>query len=223
MGAPIIFRPQYGPFDSMLAQMFLGKYAHNMKMKQDASDRDTAAFLLSEKRLYEKDKLGAATRQGYLDQGRHPISNPEAVGAYPGEGGVTQNVYTGQIYSAPTPEQVTYGDKFASKFDPTTGKTALQNMPTKPVGEWKSWMHPKDRTKMPMNVLKGTPPPKGWVPYKALDSADGSIPEIATKLRKEFIGQSKDFIKIRDSFKRVEVSNTDPSPAGDLSLIFNYM
>ena len=223
MGAPIVVQPRKSPWEGMLMQMYLTKYAHNLKMKQDASDRDTASLLLSEKRLYEKQKLGEATRQGYLDEGRTPISNPEAVGAYPGEDGVTQNVYTGQIYSAPTPEQVTYGDKFVEKFDKTTGKTALQNMPTEPVGEWKSWMDPSDRTKMPKNVLKGTRPPKGWVPYKALDSADGSIPEIASKLRKEFIGQSKDFIKIRDSFKRVEVSKTDPSPAGDLSLIFNYM
>ncbi len=42
-------------------------------------------------------------------------------------------------------------------------------------------------------------------------------------LRKEYLGQSKDFIKVRDSFTRVEGSTKDPSPAGDLSLIFNYM
>ena len=223
MGQPIVIQPRKSQWEGMLMQMYLTKYAHNLKMKQDASDRETASLLLSEKRLYEKQKLGEATRQGYLDEGRTPISNPEAVGAYPGEDGVTQNVSTGQIYSAPTPEQVTYGDKFVEKFDKTTGKTALQNMPTEPVGEWKSWMDPSDRTKMPKNVLKGTRPPKGWVPYEALDSADGSIPEIATKLRKEFIGQSNDFVKIRNAFEKVKVSDKDVSPAGDLSLIFQYM
>lgn len=42
-------------------------------------------------------------------------------------------------------------------------------------------------------------------------------------LRKEYLAQSKDFIKVRDAFTRVNVSVADPSPAGDLSLIFNYM
>ncbi len=42
-------------------------------------------------------------------------------------------------------------------------------------------------------------------------------------LRKEFLGQSKEYQKVRDSYTRVEGSTEDPSPAGDLSLIFNYM
>jgi hypothetical protein len=42
-------------------------------------------------------------------------------------------------------------------------------------------------------------------------------------LRKEFTKLSGDFIKVRDSFQRVEASAESPSPAGDLSLIFNFM
>lgn len=42
-------------------------------------------------------------------------------------------------------------------------------------------------------------------------------------LRKELIGLSKDFRTIRDSYARVEASAKDPSAAGDLALIFNYM
>jgi hypothetical protein len=42
-------------------------------------------------------------------------------------------------------------------------------------------------------------------------------------LRKEFLSQSKDYMKVRDSYTRVEGSTRNPSPAGDLSLIFNYM
>lgn len=41
--------------------------------------------------------------------------------------------------------------------------------------------------------------------------------------RKEFDVLSKDFRIIRDSFERVKASAADPSPAGDLALIFNYM
>ena len=41
--------------------------------------------------------------------------------------------------------------------------------------------------------------------------------------RKEFTSQSKDFVKIRDSAARVNAAAKDPSAAGDLALIFNYM
>ena len=43
------------------------------------------------------------------------------------------------------------------------------------------------------------------------------------KLRKEFTGLSGEFIKQRDSFARVQASAEDPSAAGDLALIFNFM
>jgi len=43
------------------------------------------------------------------------------------------------------------------------------------------------------------------------------------KLRGEFIKRSGDFFKIRDAFQRVQASAEDPSPAGDLALVFNFM
>jgi len=47
--------------------------------------------------------------------------------------------------------------------------------------------------------------------------------ERANTLRDEFIQQSKDFVKVRDAYGRIVTSGDDPSPAGDLALIFNYM
>lgn len=44
-----------------------------------------------------------------------------------------------------------------------------------------------------------------------------------TKLRNEFVTQSKDFALQRDAFDRIKTSAKDPSAAGDLALIFNYM
>ena len=43
------------------------------------------------------------------------------------------------------------------------------------------------------------------------------------KLRTAFIKGSGDFVKVRDAYGRIRASATDPSPAGDLALIFNYM
>jgi hypothetical protein len=43
------------------------------------------------------------------------------------------------------------------------------------------------------------------------------------QLRREFNNQSKVFIEVRDMFGRVETSAKNPTPAGDLSMIFAYM
>ena len=43
------------------------------------------------------------------------------------------------------------------------------------------------------------------------------------KLRTEFEKGTKDFIKVRDAFGRIQASASDPSGAGDLALIFNFM
>ena len=56
----------------------------------------------------------------------------------------------------------------------------------------------------------------GFDDYKSRISAEAG-------LRKEFTTISKDFIKVRDAHRRVEASAKDPSAAGDLALIFNYM
>jgi hypothetical protein len=45
----------------------------------------------------------------------------------------------------------------------------------------------------------------------------------ANKLSESHYKKSKEFIKQRDAYDRIEASATDPSAAGDLALIFNYM
>lgn len=45
----------------------------------------------------------------------------------------------------------------------------------------------------------------------------------ATKLRGEYTKLSKDFVTARDAYGRVLASARDPSAAGDMALIFNYM
>jgi hypothetical protein len=42
-------------------------------------------------------------------------------------------------------------------------------------------------------------------------------------LRQQFLTQSKDFSDMATSFQRVVDSSVDPSPAGDIALIYNYM
>lgn len=45
----------------------------------------------------------------------------------------------------------------------------------------------------------------------------------ASKLREELRKADPDFRKIKDAYGRIQASAVDPSPAGDLALIFNYM
>lgn len=50
-----------------------------------------------------------------------------------------------------------------------------------------------------------------------------SIFDATNDLRGEFVDLSKTFRDVRDSFARVEESAKEPSAAGDIALIFNYM
>jgi hypothetical protein len=45
----------------------------------------------------------------------------------------------------------------------------------------------------------------------------------ADKLRDELNALSKDYLSVRDAYSRIGAAAQDPSPAGDLALIFNYM
>jgi len=47
--------------------------------------------------------------------------------------------------------------------------------------------------------------------------------EAENKLRDDFNAISKDFRAVRDSFARIKGAGADPTAAGDLALIFNYM
>lgn len=61
---------------------------------------------------------------------------------------------------------------------------------------------------MEMAKLDNPPPPD----FKEVQS-----------LRKEFAAETKSFLDVNDAYTRVLESAKDPSPAGDMALIFNYM
>ena len=51
---------------------------------------------------------------------------------------------------------------------------------------------------------------------------EADIKDVASQ-RKEFSSLSKNFIEVKDAYARILASQEKPSPAGDLSMIFNYM
>ncbi len=79
-----------------------------------------------------------------------------------------------------------------------------------------------DTTKIGTEYKKGLSPKDSLKGVDALTQKD--VVEIESKLRDDFWQQAgKEFTAIRDFYDRVQASVDNPSPAGDLSLIFNYM
>ena len=76
-------------------------------------------------------------------------------------------------------------------------------------------------------ILKGLGYDVNSPQYKAVlesldDESDAKLTEIAG-VRKEFTKLADPFIKLRDAYLKIQDSARDPSPAGDLSLLFAYM
>lgn len=74
-------------------------------------------------------------------------------------------------------------------------------------------------TKNPDGTYSAKPIPG----FKETEEGGGKSFEKALKLRGEYVKDAKDFMTIRDAYGKVNVSAKDPSAAGDMSLLFNYM
>jgi hypothetical protein len=80
-------------------------------------------------------------------------------------------------------------------------------------------------TKYPNSTLaqeyvKGLPKSKE---PKAAGDGDGEGFKSEAVLRKEFINQNSSYQQVGEAYGRIKASSKDPSAAGDLALIFNYM
>ena len=111
-------------------------------------------------------------------------------------------------------------DLLRQKFELEAGRPAKLGKPIAGVGpEGKPGFFRVPETGGPAQAVEGfTPPPK------TTDKEDVKTAfDQAEKLRKSFETASKEFVKVRDSYGRILSSAEDPSAAGDLALIFNYM
>ena len=86
MGAPIIWRPQYGPYDSLLANMFMSKIQHKYNMEIEDVKIKRKAAELKETRTYNEGRE-KVKRQGTLaEKGFTPdpqgVEMPVAGGKY---------------------------------------------------------------------------------------------------------------------------------------------
>lgn len=104
------------------------------------------------------------------------------------------------------------------------GKEVIAEVPAAPEkGQWKTIKDPDSTTGYsyqnlanPAEIRTGAP-----APGEGKGGPQGFKSE--RDLRKEYLDITKPFRTVRDSFARVQASATEPSAAGDLALIFNYM
>jgi len=57
----------------------------------------------------------------------------------------------------------------------------------------------------------------------ALIALNPNMEKYGIKLMDSFRKDSNDFVTVKDSYGRIKISSEDPSPAGDMSVLFNYM
>lgn len=77
------------------------------------------------------------------------------------------------------------------------------------LGNTIAFVDPKNPTKVVAQMAKSKDPEK--------------LGGVEDTVRKEFLGQAKSYIEIGQAYKKIEESAKNPSAAGDLALIFNYM
>tara|TARA_Y100000310_G_scaffold339970_1_gene434312 strand:+ start:518 stop:1654 length:1137 start_codon:yes stop_codon:yes gene_type:complete len=108
-----------------------------------------------------------------------------------------------------------------------TGKGQLTGSITgqgEPKAASKAGKEIQDRELFVNQFGKNSPQVKAFDEATAPDKAGRQVKlSDEAELRKEFTKQSKDFVQIRDSFGRITTAAKDPSPAGDLALMFNFM
>ena len=137
MPAPIVVTPQQNPWQNLLFQYFMMRSMHKANLEERKVALEEKRADIESSRKWETKQAGLSESQNLLNAGYKPVSQPETQGVYPGENRATQNVYTGQIYSAPTPQpqQVEQGPGYIGVRDPRTGSLKIQatTQPAKPT------------------------------------------------------------------------------------------
>jgi len=197
------------PWEALLPQMLMLKFKHGLDM--DIADKEIAAAKL----VLEEEKVQAqGKRTGQL------LEKDWSLGKEGEEGVVFMPA--ANKFMKPPPEELTKGTGFDTKsgtrivpwFDKRGRLVARTN-----VGEVPPTESPASKRERDLVAQKNL------ARFKASlkDKDSQGIPVSAKDLRGEFIKQSKVYVSVRDAYNRVEASAKDPSAAGDLALIFNYM
>jgi len=190
---------------NFMQNLILQKISQNFRTREMEAEAKMISAQRSEAAETEKSKKKSELlSRGY--QIRNPIMGQLSQGQQ--TEGVYSDPYLGVDIKPPPNEKATGKTGMIEIVDPATGKPAIfetyvENGRLKVGNRLGSKFMPPEKSGEPID------------PEKALN--------IATGLRKEFTSQSKVFVDVRDAYSRILSSAKDPSPAGDLAMIFNYM
>jgi hypothetical protein len=215
MPQPIYLPQRQNPFMQLLPMLFqMGMQRQAIAAREDAATK-----------AYHR----GLEAQGYQEMDEGLMMTTEGQLQQPGV------IKGGRRYGAPQIEQMSIGPEGKHTLVTKGGKTLGILAPQKPSKLEKPTtttlyneqgqpnvyeLYYKDgRTFLGKRLGLGKPPEgKEGAPVSEKD-----LLARATTLRGEFTKGSKDFVKVRDAHKRVLASAKNPSAAGDLALIFNYM
>ena len=193
--------------------------------RADAQQQERAALA---KARFEKSERGLIPAEGETEKARRRQHLIRQAGRH----GVPQSVLAKQMQveglepAAPSGPMVQtphgelpadVGYRYLAKEAPPVAQ---------PKAQWKVIKDPKSNTgysyqnlSVPAEIRKEAPAPKkGTGP-----GGGGGGFKTEKDLRGEYLNITKPFRGVRDSFARVQASAKEPSAAGDLALIFNYM
>jgi len=203
---------QYNPFQQMLPSFVQNLVLQNMSQQW----KDKA--LEEQRKIEEQKELRGYLAAGYRESEAH---RPEIEVAGRGLMAPKTQFETRMIGGRPylVKAQKRYGETETTPLSATQIEDAEQwkTLPKRTIGN--KIVIPQKNTKT------------GKIIYDEFGTVENGKPNIepekllslATGLRKEFSGQSKTFIEVRDAYNRIAASAEDPSAAGDLALIFNFM
>jgi hypothetical protein len=219
--------------DAMLQRRALAE--QQARQQAEAKQQEQAQL---RKQAFEQNARGLLSSYGeyaYTPEGRKGLVNdltkagfgPEAMGLFGQMDGMMPEKPKAQEYQFKE-----FGDQ-AVTFNPATGKAeAIPGMKKTDTPKPKQYKPVKNKA----GKVVGWDPETGlgmdgkpvefWQEPKAAKT-DGLKPEQVftqeQQLANQFQTKTKDFRDVRDAYGRIQVSAKDPSAAGDLALIFNYM
>jgi hypothetical protein len=115
--------------------------------------------------------------------------------------------------------KVTFGDNggFSETFEEV--EPAPMKMEVQPYYDEKTKTKRLGKRDAAANIFRSDEDPMADAP----ETMKPVAPANPSDMRKEFTSLSTEFLKVNEAINRVRASGKDPSAAGDLALIFNYM
>ena len=188
MGAPIVVQPRQNPWQGMLMQMYMTKFAHNLKVKQDTLDLEKTKVILEEKRNYqEKTQLA---KEGRTETRTKDTENRKAVQDKIDKGWIPEEQITDPNRKKNGMFKMVGGKAL---YYPNTPNETETHYPVWEKDQWKmekkgnlkAYVHPKDPNSKVVYKRPSEKPPPGYLPYSSPLVTINAKPSIGEKQKQK--------------------------------------